>query len=90
MWLPTKTLVDMSLPVWYHGYRCHGYWLDGKRVGFIGLTPPGYCSVTYSWGLDDIDDKGECSTLAAAKRRVAAAFKLHYSWRFPASRDRGR
>ena len=79
---------DLPLPVWQHGYRCHGYWLDNNRVGFIGLSPRvGNIPVFYSWSLDRVPaETGKCSTLRSAKRRVEAAFRKHYSWRFPASR----
>jgi hypothetical protein len=26
-----------DVPHWEHGYRCHGYWLNGERIGFIGI-----------------------------------------------------
>lgn len=78
---------DQPLPVWERGSRCHGYWLDKpvQRMGHVGLTPPGH-PVMYSWALDATDDRGECTTLRAAKRRVEAMFRKRYSWRFPASR----
>jgi hypothetical protein len=86
MWLPTKPLVDLPLPKWEHGLRSHGYWLGNQRVGFVGLTPPGF-PVVYSWSLDRVpEEQGECKSLRAAKRRVEAAFRRAYSWRFPASR----
>jgi len=86
MWLSAPPKVDKPLPIWEHGYRCHGYWLDGQRMGHVGLTPPGHRPVVYSWALDATDDHGECTTLRAAKRRVEALFRQRYSWRFPASR----
>lgn len=77
---------DLPLPVWERGYRCHGYWLDGKRVGHVGLSPPGF-PVTYSWALDSVPTAaGEADDLRLAKRAVARAFRKHYSWRFSASR----
>lgn len=86
MWSVGAPKVDLPLPVWQHGYRCHGYWIEGQRVGFVGLTPRGY-SVSYSWGLDAAPlTHGQASTLRAAKRRVEAEFRRLYSWRFPASR----
>ena len=84
--------VDLPLPKWERGYRTHGYWLGADRVGHVGLSPwfPGIPTV-YTWGLDRVaGETGECSSLAAAKRRVEDAFRRHYSYRFPSSRDRGR
>ena len=67
---------DLPLPKWEHGYRCHGYWLNGRRHGHVSLSPPGFKPVVYSWGLDHVEhEKGECKTLEAAKRRVESAFK---------------
>ncbi len=88
MWLPIAPRVDLPLPVWTSGYRCHGYWLDGQRVGHVGLTPPGHKPVVYSWGIDAAmaTASGECAALRTAKRHVEAAFRRLYSWRFPGSR----
>jgi hypothetical protein len=94
MWIQAQPKIDRPLPVWEHGYRCHGYWLEDprQRVGHVGLTPPGY-PLVYSWAIDATEDRddlspcrGECTTLRAAKRKVEAAFRELYSWRFPASR----
>ena len=61
--------------------------LDDRVVG--GGLPP----VVYTWAIDaalgrpEIRDAcGEERTLRVAKRRVEAAFRRLYSWRFPASR----
>ena len=82
--------LDKPLPVWEHGHRCHGYWLQDvsppHRMGHVGLTPPGHHPVVYSWALDATDDRGECTTLRAAKRCVETMFRQRYSWRFPATR----
>lgn len=92
MWLNAPPKIDRPLPVWEHGYRCHGYWLRDtpsetpQRMGHVGLTLPGRFPRVYSWALDATDDRGECTTLRAAKRRVEAMFRERYSWRFPASR----
>lgn len=87
MFIMPAPKIDMPLPVWERGYRCHGYWLGNTRVGHVGLTPRGF-PVVYSWSLDNptAAASGECATLRATKRRVEAAFRKHYSWRFPASR----
>jgi len=70
----------MNEPHWEHGYRCHGYWLGTKRVGYVGLEP--YCGGLgnvkangYGWGVTlsgggHQDAKGHTRTLRAAKRAV--------------------
>jgi hypothetical protein len=67
-------------PQWEHGYRCHGYWLGVKRVGYVGLCPytGGPENVKdngYGWGVSvhgtgHDDAKGRTRTLRAAKRAV--------------------
>jgi hypothetical protein len=73
MWLDERPRRDLPLPSWQRGHRVHGYWLDGALMGHVGLSPRGLPPVDYSWTID------------AAKRRVEAAFRRLYSWRFPAS-----
>ncbi len=70
-------------PQWEHDHRCHGLWTDRRqRLAYVGLTPPGH-PLVYSWALDAVpEEHGECSTLRAAKRRVWAAYRRHYSWIF--------
>ena len=29
----------MSEPHWERGFRCHGYWIGGNRVGCVSLPP---------------------------------------------------
>lgn len=78
---------------WERGYRCHGAWCRAggapgvpvrhQRLGYVGLSPPGTSPVIYSWGLDDVPEaRGTCTALRAAKRRVRAAIKQHYSWMY--------
>ncbi len=85
---------DLPLPIWQRGNRVHGYWLDGQRMGHVGLSPRGFPPVTYGWAIDAVagasdvvvGGHGREATLRAAKRRVEAAFRRLYSWRFSASR----
>lgn len=89
---------DHALPVWEHGYRCHGFWYrdNNQRMGYVGLSPPGTTPVIYTWGLDDPEAKprhdgepparGEASSLRSAKRAVVRAFRHYYSWMFPETR----
>lgn len=49
-------------PHWEHGWRCHGYWRGGMRVGSIGLTPPGW-PVVYTAHVD-----GTATTWRSLKR----------------------
>ena len=98
MWLNGHPRHDLPLPdwqrgPWQRGHRIHGYWLDGQRMGHVMLSPHGVRPVTYSWAIDATlgrpevrEVSGEERTLQAAKRRVEAAFRRLYSWRFPASR----
>lgn len=99
MWFDAPPKVDLPLPIWEHGYRCHGYWLDDmgpghrQRMGHVGLSPQIVRPTVYSWAIDATENRddmtpcrGECTTLRAAKRKVEAAFRKLYSWRFPASR----
>jgi hypothetical protein len=82
MWLSVPSKADLPLPTWRYALSCHGYWLDGQRVGYVAKGR------LYLWALDATDDCGECTTLRAAKRKVEAAFRERYSWRFPVSRGR--
>ena len=98
MWLDGRPRRDLPLPVWQRGpwrrgHRVHGYWLDGQRMGHVLLSPHGVWPVVYAWAIDATlgrpevrEVSGEERTLRAAKRRVEAAFRRLYSWRFPASR----
>lgn len=93
MWIDARPRRDLPLPTWQRGHRVHGYWLDGQRVGHVGLSSRRFPPVVYSWAIDSAQGRpeiegacGEEETLRAAKRRVEAAFRRLYSWRFPASR----
>jgi hypothetical protein len=62
-------------------------------MGHVGLSPRGPRPVVYTWAIDaaqgrpEIRDAcGEARTLRVTKRRVEAAFRRLYSWRFPTSR----
>jgi len=93
MWIDERPRRDLRLPTWQRGHRVHGYWLDDQRVGHVALSPRGLPPVVYAWAIDTAQGRpeicdacGEARTLRAAKRRVEAAFRRLYSWRFPASR----
>ncbi len=76
MWVNTRPRRDLLLPTWQRGYRVHGYWLYGQRVGHVGLSPRGLPPVVYKWVIDEnVDAWGEEWTLRAAKRRVESAFR---------------
>ena len=78
---------DLPLPTWQRSHRVHGYWLDGQCMGHIRLSPRGMSSIMYAWAIDaSANAWGEERTLRSAKRRVEAAFRQLYSWRFPALR----
>lgn len=86
MYLNVKPAEDLPLPVWRREGLFHGYWLDKHHVGWIILW-----SSTYVWCMSNaIEVNGSTKKLAIAKRRVEAAFRQLYSWRFPASRHRWR
>jgi hypothetical protein len=62
-------------------------------MGHVMLSAHGCDPVVYAWAIDATlarpevpEVSGEERTLRAAKRRVEAAFRRLYSWRFPASR----
>jgi len=79
---------DRPFPIWERGKRVHGYWLDGQRMGHVGLSPRGF-KIVYSWAIDaDSVLTGEAVTLRAAKRRVEVAYRRAYSWMYPESRVR--
>ena len=83
MWIDARPRRDLPLPAWQHGHRVHGYWLEGQRLGRVGLSPRGLPPVVYRWAIDAVAVAcGEERTLRAAKRRVEAAFRRLYSWRF--------
>lgn len=63
-----------DFPVWRTGgYRVHGYWLDTRRLGWVGLSPRGTPPVVYSWALDGGVAHGQEATLRAAKKKVEDA-----------------
>lgn len=75
-------------PQWEHGYRCHGYWIGVKRVGWVGLSPylGGLGSVAadgYSWGVVHPKTgaylQGRYRTLRAAKARVEREYRRLYT-----------
>ena len=77
----------MKALAWERGHRVHGFWADTPRlpmrVGHVSLSPRGLPPVRYSWELDAVpEERGEESSLRAAKRRVEAAYQKHYSWHF--------
>lgn len=86
MYVDTKPLEDLPLPTWRREDLFHGYYLGKYHVGWIILWRG-----TYVWGMSQaLEVGGETKKLAMAKRRVEAAFRHLYSWRFPASRHRWR
>lgn len=79
---------DVTDPTWEHGYRCHGFWIGVKRVGWVSLSPylDGRGSVKnsgYSWGVVHPKTggyiEGRCRTLRTAKRRVEAEHQRLYA-----------
>jgi hypothetical protein len=85
--LPSISLVGavMNEPHWEHGHRCHGYWLDMDRIGFIGI-PPGRGAATkfgYGWEFGrpghDSYVEGRTKTLKAAKRAVEKEYRKSLS-----------
>lgn len=75
-------MVDMpGLPRWERGYRCHGLWLEGIRIGVVSLGPAGIWDGAYRWAAEDRKSgiaftEGEAKSLAAGKRAVEAAHGL--------------
>ena len=74
--------VNDARPRWEHGYRCHGYWLGEKRVGFVGIGPSGFWTEKdgYSWNFDlpEFDaKKGTAKSLREAKKAVEEAYKQY-------------
>lgn len=85
-------------PHWERGFRCHGYWLGGKRVGCVSLPPrlPSLNSYAktdgYGWSLDSDDAQHppprlRFKTLRAAKRAVE---KAYHKWANPTKFDKWR
>jgi hypothetical protein len=72
------TAGKMSEPHWERGYRCHGYWLDGERMGWVGMSPRNRCgSSLYYWPyVGDYTALGSYKTLKAAKRAVERAVSV--------------
>lgn len=73
---PKKDLQDTKkgkLAHWERGWRCHGYWINSERIGYVALSPPGF-KVIYTWGLSETD-KGKESSLKKAKLLVERAHK---------------
>lgn len=42
LFLLMEMVVNDPTPTWEHGYRCHGYWLDVVRVGWVVIGPRKY------------------------------------------------
>ena len=53
---PELSWCDLPLPTWQRGHRVHGYWLDGQRMGHVGLSPRGLSPVVYGWAIDASTD----------------------------------
>ena len=70
-------------PRWEHGYRCHGYWLEGQRVGCVGLGPRSVWDGIYRCGvwIPGIfkEVEFERPTLKAAKAAVERAFQMEWA-----------
>lgn len=64
-------------PQWEHSPRRHGLWWGNQRIGYVGLTPPGFKPVVYSAYSDVTHETTEWPTLAKAKRFVEQAWKKH-------------
>lgn len=67
------------IPHWERGYRCHGFWLGTKRIGFIGLTPEHYKPLICFWSLDIPKQNfmtGETNNVRKAKQLVEHAYKM--------------
>lgn len=63
-------------PHWEHGYRCHGYWLNDKRIGFIGIPPLGTKPIDYGWFFELGDrPSGRSFTLRKAKTIIENLWK---------------
>ena len=78
----------MSDPRWEHGYRCHGYWVDLVRWGFVSIQARRFGRVSrvdgYSWEFFPNGvipraarpgHKGTCDTLRQAKRAVERQYR---------------
>jgi hypothetical protein len=71
--------ISMREPHWEHGYRCYGYWLENRRIGFIGLSPEHYKPLIVSWTFDIPNDSfeyGIVSNVRKAKQIIEHIYKL--------------
>lgn len=59
---------DETQPRWERGYRCHGLWLDRRRIGLVSLKPHGLSDGLYTWEAGH--QSGEARSLSAAKKAV--------------------
>lgn len=61
-----------EMPHWEHSYRRHGYWLDGKRIGYIGLPMKPMGDQGYAWCIEIPDGviEGRTTSLKVAKREI--------------------
>lgn len=70
-------VLPRDTPTWEYGYRSHGYWLDGQRVGWVS-RPPGRKSKSYGWEYQSPwtheRQEGQVTTLKAGKRKVEKLF----------------
>ncbi|AXQ68841.1 hypothetical protein HOU00_gp284 [Caulobacter phage CcrPW] len=58
---------------WERGYRVHGFWRGGERLGTVSLGPPALWDGVYSWAVDNHGPSGTATKLADAKRLVEDA-----------------
>lgn len=69
-------------PRWKHGYRCHGYWLDGQRVGWVGIGARRVWDGIYRCGvwIPGIfkEMEFERTTLRVAKKAVEHRFQSEW------------
>lgn len=64
---------------WERSPHRHGYWEDGKRLAYIGLSRPPVKPTIYYWYLDRDGTKGISGSLKDAKYQVMEHLKISHS-----------
>jgi hypothetical protein len=69
-------------PHWEHGYRCHGYWLGVKRIGYVSIGPGRGAARKYGYRYSfDLPTSefllGQSKSLIVAKKAVELAWKRY-------------
>lgn len=70
-------MMNDDIPQWERSPRRHGYWWGNRRIGYVGLTPPGNHLVLYTAYSDVTHETQQFSGLIKAKRFIEREWKRY-------------